>query len=128
MLDLQPARSTDTPAITRFETTKAELRHRGDEIIAKGLGGLQKRSIDDTADGMYAVVVRACLATASAVEASHGLAATDVERLAEDVLAAGFGFGGQRSRYKLKAIGSHGPGGTSGRIGFNCYSCYRNLY
>lgn len=95
LLDLQPARGTDTPAVAGFETGETELRHGGAEVVAQGLGGGEKRSIDDTADGMNAMILGARLATARAVEACHRLAATDVERLAQDVFAAVFdGFNG----------------------------------
>ena len=50
--------------------------------------------VNDAADGVDAVVVRASLAAPRAVETSHGLAAADVEWLTKDVFAAVFdGFG-----------------------------------
>ena len=94
LLDLEPAGGTDAPAVAGFEAGKAELRHRSAEIVAEGFRGFEEGSVDDAADGVDAEVVGASLAAAGAVEAGHRLAATNVEGLAEDVLAAGFlGFG-----------------------------------
>jgi hypothetical protein len=89
-LDLKPASGADTPAIARFEAGKAKLRHRRAEIVAESLGRFEERGIDDAADGVEAVVLRAGLAAAGAIEAGHGLAPADVEGLAEDVFAAVF--------------------------------------
>jgi len=88
LLDLQPASGTDAPAVAGFETGEAELRHGSAEIIAQGFGGGEEGDVDDAADGMDAMVFGASLAAAGAVKACHGLAAADVEGLAEDVLAA----------------------------------------
>ena len=110
LLDLQPARGADAPTVPRLEAGEAILRHGGGEVVAEGLRRGEKRLVDDAANGMHAKVFGAGLAASGAVESGHGGAATGGEGLAEDVLAAGFGFGGQRSGYKLKAIGSHGYG------------------
>jgi hypothetical protein len=88
LLDLEPAGGTDAPAIARPEAGKTELGHGGAEVVAQRLGGCEERCVDDAADGVDAVVFRACLAAARAVKARHGLTAADVERLAEDVFAA----------------------------------------
>jgi hypothetical protein len=88
LLDLQPAAGTDAPVIAGFKAGKTKLRHRGAEIVAESLGGLEERSIDDAADCVDAVVVGAGLAAAGAVEAGHRLATADIKRLAEDILAA----------------------------------------
>jgi hypothetical protein len=88
LLDLQPARGTDAPAIAGFEAGETELGHGRAEVVAQGLGGGEKRSIDDTADGMDAMILGAGFATACAVETGHRFATADVERLAEDVLSA----------------------------------------
>src|SRR5438552_2228757 len=37
LLDLQPARGADAPAIAGFETGETELGHRGAEVVAQGL-------------------------------------------------------------------------------------------
>jgi hypothetical protein len=95
LLDLEPAGGADTPAISGFEAGEAELWHGCAEVIAESLGGFKKRRVDDAADSVDAVVVGAGLATASAVEAGHRLAAADVQGLAEDVFTAVFdGFDG----------------------------------
>jgi hypothetical protein len=88
LLDLEPARGTDTPAVSGFEAGEAKLRHGSAEIVAEGFGGFEEGSVDDAADGVDAVVVGTGFATAGAVEAGHGLATADVEGLAEDVFAA----------------------------------------
>jgi hypothetical protein len=88
LLNLEPARGTDTPAVSRLKAGEAKLRHRSAEIIAEGFGGFEEGSVDDAADGVDAVVVGAGFATAGTVEASHWLATTDVEGLTEDVFAA----------------------------------------
>jgi hypothetical protein len=88
LLNLEPARGTDTPAVSRLKAGEAKLRHRSAEIIAEGFGGFEEGSVDDAADGVDAVVVGAGFATAGTVEAGHGLTTTDVEGLTEDVFAA----------------------------------------
>jgi hypothetical protein len=96
LLDLEPAGRADAPAVAGFEAGKTKLRHRSAEVVAESLGGFEKRNVDYAADGVDAVIVGAGLAATGAVEAGHGLAAADVEGLAEDVLAAvfdGFDFG-----------------------------------
>jgi hypothetical protein len=89
-LDFEPAGGADTPTVARFEAGKAELRHGGAEVVSERLGGRKEGGVDDAADGVDAMVVGAGLAAAGAVKAGHGLAAADVERLAEDVFAAIF--------------------------------------
>jgi hypothetical protein len=88
LLDLQPASGTDAPPIAGLESCETELGHGGAEVVAQGLGGCKEWSVDEAADGVDAVVVRARLAAACAVKARHGFAAADVERLAENVFAA----------------------------------------
>jgi hypothetical protein len=88
LLDLQPTGGTDAPAIAGLESGESELGHRSAEVVAQSLGGCKKGSVDDAADGVDAVVFGSRLATAGAVKAGHRFAATDVERLAEDVFAA----------------------------------------
>jgi hypothetical protein len=90
LLDLKPAGGTDTPAISGFEASKSELRHGGAEVVAESLGGFEERRIDDAADRVDSVIVGTGLAAASAVETGHGLAAADVQGLAEDVFTAVF--------------------------------------
>lgn len=91
LLDLEPAGGADAPAVAGFEAGEAVLGHGGGEVVAEGFGGGEERGVDDAADGVDAQVVGAGLAAAGAVEAGHGIAAADVEGLAEDVFAAGFG-------------------------------------
>jgi hypothetical protein len=90
LLNLKPAGGADTPAISRFETSEAELRHRGAEVVAEGFRGFEEWFVYDAADGVDSVIVGAGLAAAGAVEAGHRLAATDVEGLAKDVLTTVF--------------------------------------
>jgi hypothetical protein len=87
LLDLEPTGGTDAPAVAGFEAGKAKLRHGSAQIVAERLGGFEESSVDDAADGVEAEVFGAGLAAAGAVEAGHRLAATDIKRLAEDVLA-----------------------------------------
>ena len=99
-LNLEPAGGTDAPAVAGFEASETELRHGSAEIVAQSLGGFKEWSVDDAADGVNAMVFGAGLAAAGAVEAGHGLAAADVERLAENVFAAVFdGFDGGHRFY-----------------------------
>jgi hypothetical protein len=103
LLDLQPAGGTDAPAIAGLEPGESELGHRSGEVVAQCLGGCKKGSVDDAADGVDAVVFGARLATTCAVKTRHGFAATDVERLAEDVFAAildGFD-GGHQDKFSV---------------------------
>jgi hypothetical protein len=90
LLDLKPAGCADTPAVAGFEAGESVLRHWGAEVVAEGFGGFEEGRVDDTADGVDAVVIGASFAAAGAVEAGHGLAAADVEWLAEDVFATVF--------------------------------------
>ena len=86
-LDLEPSGRADAPAVAGFEAGKAKLRHGSAQIVAERLGGFEEGSVDDAADGVEAEVFGTGLAAAGAVEAGHRLAATDIKRLAEDVLA-----------------------------------------
>jgi hypothetical protein len=90
LLDLKPAGGADTPAISRFEAGKSELRHGSAEVVAEGFRGFEEGLVYDAADGVNSVIVGAGLAAAGAVEAGHGLTAADVEGLTEDVLATIF--------------------------------------
>ena len=95
LLNLQPTRGADAPAVTGLETGKTKLGHGGAEVVPESLGGFQEGRVDDAADGMDAEVFGAGITAAGAIEAGHGLAAADVERLAQNVLAAVFdGFNG----------------------------------
>jgi hypothetical protein len=89
LLDLEPAGSADAPSVAGLEALEAELRHGCAEIVAESFGGGEEWGVDDAADGVDAEVVGAGLAATGAVEAGHGLATAGVERLAEDVFAAG---------------------------------------
>lgn len=97
LLDLEPARGADAPAVAGPEAGEAVLRHGGGEIVAQGFGGFEEGVVDDAADGVDAEVLGAGLAAAGAVEAGHGLAAAGGERLAEDVAAAGLEFSRQEA-------------------------------
>ena len=67
----EPAGGADAPAVAGFEAGETVLRHRGEEIVAEGLGGCEEGRVDDAADGVDAVVVGAGVAAAVAVEAGH---------------------------------------------------------
>jgi hypothetical protein len=90
LLNLKPAGGADTPAISGFEASEAELRHGGAEVVAESFRGFEEWLVYDAADGVDSVIVGAGLAAAGAVEAGHGLAATDVEGLAKDVFTTVF--------------------------------------
>ena len=90
LLDLKPSRSADAPAIAGFEARKAKLWHGRAEVVAEELGDAEELFVDDAADGVDAEVVRTGLAAAGAVEACHGLAAADLERLAKNISSASF--------------------------------------
>ena len=92
-LNLEPAGGADTPAITGFEAWESVLEHRGDQVVAKLTGDAEEVFVDDAADGVDTEVVGAGVAAAVTVESGRRvlrLAATDVERLAEYIAAAGF--------------------------------------
>ena len=100
LLDLKPPRGADAPAIAGFEARKAKLRHGRAEVVAEEFGDAKELLVDDAADGVDAEVVRTGLAAAGAIETCHGLAAADLERLAENISSAsldglldGFGSG-----------------------------------
>ena len=101
LLDLKPTSGTDAPAVAWFEAGESVLGHRSAEVVAEGFRGFEEGRVDDTADSVDAVVLGPGLAATGAVEAGHGLAATDVEGLAEDVFAAIFDgfYGGHRSSF-----------------------------
>jgi hypothetical protein len=87
LLNLKPAGGANTPAISGFESSEAELRHGGAEVVAECFRGFEEWLVYDAADGVNSVIVRAGLAAAGAVEAGHGLTAADIQGLAKDVLA-----------------------------------------
>ena len=87
LLNLKPTGGADTPAVSGFEASEAELRHGGAEVVAKGFRGFEEWFVYDAADGVDSVIIGAGLAAAGTVEAGHGLAAADIQRLAKDVLA-----------------------------------------
>jgi len=92
-LDCEPTLSADTPAVAGFEALESILRHRCNEVVAESAGGFEEGLVDDAADGVDAVVVRAGVATAVAVEAGcrvSGLAATGGEGLAENIASGCF--------------------------------------
>jgi hypothetical protein len=90
LLNLKPAGGADTPAVSGFEASEAELRHGGAEVVAEGFRGFEEGRIYDAADRVDSVIVGAGFATAGAVEAGHRLTTTDVEGLAENVFATVF--------------------------------------
>jgi hypothetical protein len=98
LLNLKPARRADAPAVAWLQTSEAELRHGGAEIVAERLGGSQEGLVDQAADRVDTVVFGAGLAAAGTVEAGHGFAATDIEGLAKNIFAAVFDgfYGGHR--------------------------------
>ena len=85
LLDLQPARGADAPAVAGLEAGEAVLRQGSGEVVAEGFRGVEERPVDDAADGVDAKVFRAGVAAASTVEAGHGIAAAGAQRLAKDV-------------------------------------------
>jgi hypothetical protein len=97
-LHLQPAASADAPTVSWLEPGKAELRHRGGEIISEPRGGSEKLFSDDAAHGMHAQVVRAGVAAAITVEACDGVESAGFEDLAENIFL----------RCELRAGGRHG--------------------
>src|ERR1019366_6790842 len=70
-LNLQPSRCADAPAVTGLEAGKSVLRHRGGEVVAESLRGVEKCLVNDAADGMDAQVVGACLTASGAIEPRH---------------------------------------------------------
>ena len=90
LLNLKPAGGADTPTISGFEASEAELRHRRAEVVAEGFRGFEEWLVYDATDGVNSVIVGAGLAAAGAVEACHGLAATDIKGLAKDILTTVF--------------------------------------
>jgi hypothetical protein len=84
-LDLEPAGSTDAPAVSGLEAGEAVLRHGCGEIVAEAGRGGEEFFVHDAANGVEALVVRAGVAAAVAEEARHGLAAAGFKSLAEDV-------------------------------------------
>jgi hypothetical protein len=88
-LHLQPTRGADAPPIAGFEAWEPVLGHGSDEIVAEFPRGFEELLRDDAADGVDAEIGRAGVAVAVAIEASHRVAATLIERLAEHILLRG---------------------------------------
>ena len=88
LLYLQPAGGADTPAVAGLQAGEPVIRHGRGEVVAQGLRGIEKRLVDDAADGVNAEIVRPGLAASGAIEAGHRGAAAGGEGLAEDVVAA----------------------------------------
>jgi hypothetical protein len=95
LLHLKPARGTDAPAVAGFQPCEAMMWHGSTEVVTESLGRGEEGGINDTTDGVNTMVVGASLAATRPVEAGHGLATADVERLAENIFASIFdGFNG----------------------------------
>jgi len=95
LLDLEPASGADAPAVAGAEAGESILRHWCGEIVAELPGDAEEVFGDDTADSVDAEVVRAGITAAVAIEAGDGIAAAELEWLAEHVAGGGFdGFGG----------------------------------
>ena len=62
----------------------------GNDLEGVLVGGFEEWLVYDAADGVDSVIIGAGLAAAGTVEAGHGLAAADIQRLAKDVLATVF--------------------------------------
>jgi hypothetical protein len=82
LLNLEPASGAEAPAVAGFEAGKAELRHRGREIVAELTGDAEEFLSNNAADGVDPEVVRSRLTAAGAVETSHRLAPADLKGLA----------------------------------------------
>jgi hypothetical protein len=80
-----PTPRTQAPAISRFETGKAKIRHRRGKIITTGFGEREKLSRGEDADGVTAHVFGTRIAAAIAIEARHRCHRTRFERISEHV-------------------------------------------
>lgn len=113
LLNLKPARGADAPLVPWLEARKAELRHRGGEVVTEKLRDAQKLLVHDAADGVDTEVVGARLAATGTVEAGHGLAAAHIQGLAENISTTGLyrffdRFGAGHLLVSLKLIVSGG--------------------
>lgn len=89
LLNLQPSRRANTPAIARLQTGKSVLGHWSGKIVAQVSRDGEKLFGHDTADCVHAEVLRTRAATAVTVEAGDWLTAAGFERLAQHILLNG---------------------------------------
>ena len=81
-----PTFDTNTPGVARFEAGKTKLWTRGDQVIADHRLMLQKFLAHHHADSVLAVIFRAGVAFAVAIEAGERIGAAGLQDAAEYVL------------------------------------------
>jgi hypothetical protein len=80
-----PTRCTQAPTVAGPQAGKAEFRHWCRQIIAAGLGKLEKRGSHDGADGVTPNVLSASVTAAVSKEPRHRCQGADFEPVAEDI-------------------------------------------
>ena len=96
-----PARSTDTPVISRLKTRKTKLRHRCAQIIALGPAVTEKAFGHHATDAVTSEIAHIGSTMSISEPSGHGLTTAHFQRLAQNVQIAclDFGFG--------KRVGAH---------------------
>ena len=80
-----PARHAQAPAVARLQAREIPLGGRSHEVIALSPGEEQKLLSHLNANGMQAHIARSGTAVAIPVKSRHGLSATALKILAENV-------------------------------------------
>ena len=71
--------------VSRLEAGEAEGQHRGGEVVALGAAVGEKGLVNDAADRVHSLILAIGATAAVPIPAGEGLAATDLQWLAEDV-------------------------------------------
>ena len=92
-VSLLPARSTDTPVISRLKTRKTKLRHRGAQIIALSLAVAEKAFGHHATDAVTSKIAHIGSTMSISEPTSHGLTTAHVQRLTQNIQITGLDFG-----------------------------------
>jgi catechol 2,3-dioxygenase-like lactoylglutathione lyase family enzyme len=85
LVGAQPVRRGDAPPVARDEAREAELRHRGDQVVADTPLVLEELARHHRANGMTAQVLRTRGAAAVPVEAGERVSSTRLKLAAEHI-------------------------------------------
>jgi hypothetical protein len=80
-----PPRGAEAPTVAGFQAAKAELRHRGQKIVAAGFGKREKLGGHDGADRVATDVLSSGVAAAVSKEAGHGVYRAEFKPVTEHV-------------------------------------------
>lgn len=85
LVSLLPARGTETPAVSGFETGETVFRHRGGKVVASEFGELKELSCQFHTNGVRTMILIIGVATTIAKESRQRIGATRLERTAQNI-------------------------------------------